>query len=60
MYGNLAVRRARTGESLSALDGRIYQLDESICVIADEKAVESLSGIMGGEATGCSEARTTC
>jgi phenylalanyl-tRNA synthetase beta chain len=26
-----------------------------MCVIADEKGVESLAGIMGGEATGCSE-----
>ncbi len=29
-----------------------------MCVIADEQAVESLSGIMGGEATGCSETTT--
>ena len=29
-----------------------------MCVIADEKEVESLSGIMGGEATGCSETTT--
>ena len=56
--GNLHVRRARAGESLLALDGKTYALDESICVIADEGAVESLSGIMGGEATGCS-AETT-
>ena len=58
VHGNLTVRRGRKGESLLALDGRTYQLDESICVIADEKAVESLSGIMGGEETGCS-AETT-
>jgi phenylalanyl-tRNA synthetase beta chain len=58
VHGNLTVRRARFGESLLALDGKIYTLDESICVIADEKGVESLSGIMGGEATGCSETTT--
>jgi phenylalanyl-tRNA synthetase beta chain len=58
VHGNLTVRRARFGESLLALDGKIYTLDESICVIADEKSVESLSGIMGGEATGCSETTT--
>jgi phenylalanyl-tRNA synthetase beta chain len=58
VHGNLAVRRAKAGESLLALDGRTYQLDESICVIADERSVESLSGIMGGEETGCSEATT--
>src|SRR6202030_1511783 len=56
--GNLTVRRARPGETLLALDGKCYELDASICVIADESGVESLAGIMGGEATGCS-ARTT-
>jgi phenylalanyl-tRNA synthetase beta chain len=58
VHGDLTVRRARAGESLLALDGRIYTLDEEMCVIADEKDVESLAGIMGGEATGCSEATT--
>ena len=52
--GNLTVRRARPGETLLALDGKCYELDASICVIADESGVESLAGIMGGEATGCS------
>jgi len=56
--GNLVVRRARPGESLLALDGRTYALDDSMCVIADERGVESLAGIMGGEASGCSEATT--
>jgi phenylalanyl-tRNA synthetase beta chain len=58
VHGNLTVRRAREGESLLALDGKPYVLDPSICVIADEHGVESLSGIMGGEATGCSETTT--
>ncbi len=56
--GNLAVRRAQNGETLLALDGRTYTLDDSVCVIADEDGVESLSGIMGGEKTGCSETTT--
>ena len=56
--GNLTVRRARPGETLLALDGKCYELDASICVIADESGGESLAGIMGGEATGCS-AQTT-
>jgi phenylalanyl-tRNA synthetase beta chain len=54
--GDLIVRRARGGESLLALDGNRYELDDTMCVITDEGGVESLSGIMGGEATGCSEA----
>jgi phenylalanyl-tRNA synthetase beta chain len=58
VYGNLTVRRAKNGEKLLALDGKTYTLDEAICVIADERGVESLSGIMGGEATGCSETTT--
>ncbi|MCA1385078.1 phenylalanine--tRNA ligase subunit beta [Bradyrhizobium yuanmingense] len=56
--GNLVVRRAREGESLLALDGRTYNLDPAICVIADEHGVESLAGIMGGEASGCDENTT--
>src|SRR5262249_18960945 len=56
--GNLTVRRGRFGESLVALDGKLYTLDETVCVIADEQGVESLAGIMGGEATGVSEATT--
>ena len=56
--GNLTVRRAKDGETLLALDSKIYGLDSSICVIADEQGVESLAGIMGGEASGCSETTT--
>ena len=58
VHGNLVVRRAINGEQLLALDGKTYKLDAAMCVIADEKGVESLSGIMGGEASGCSEATT--
>src|SRR5947209_1043736 len=58
VHGNLAVRRAREGESLVALDDKRYLLDSTICVIADERGVESLAGIMGGEATGCSDTTT--
>jgi phenylalanyl-tRNA synthetase beta chain len=56
--GNLVVRRAKSGETLLALDGKTYALDETMCVIADDAGVESLAGIMGGEASGCSETTT--
>ncbi|ADH87649.1 phenylalanyl-tRNA synthetase, beta subunit [Ancylobacter novellus DSM 506] len=55
VHGNLVVRRAKEGESLPALDGKTYALDESMCVIADDRAVESLAGVMGGEESGCDE-----
>ncbi len=56
--GNLVVRRAKAGETLLALDGKTYALADTNCVIADDNGVESLAGIMGGEASGCSEATT--
>jgi phenylalanyl-tRNA synthetase beta chain len=56
--GNLVVRRARANETLRALDGKSYTLDATMCVIADDDGVESLSGIMGGEKTGCTLATT--
>ncbi len=56
--GSLVVRRARAGETLLALDGKTYSLDDTMCVIADGEGVELLAGIMGGEKTGCSETTT--
>ncbi|HEY4191116.1 MAG TPA: phenylalanine--tRNA ligase subunit beta, partial [Mesorhizobium sp.] len=56
--GNLAVRRAREGEKVLALDGREYALTPEMCVIADENGVESIAGVMGGEHSGCDENTT--
>jgi phenylalanyl-tRNA synthetase beta chain len=56
--GNLTVRRARDGETLLALDGRTCSLDEDVVVIASENGVESVAGIIGGAASGCTEATT--
>ncbi|MGO4172297.1 phenylalanine--tRNA ligase subunit beta [Bosea sp. TAF32] len=56
--GNLTVRRAKAGETILALDGKTYTLTDEQVVIADEHGVESLAGIMGGEASGSSEGTT--
>ena len=53
--GGLVLRMARAGETLLALDGEEYQLDPSMTVIADRTGPVSLGGIMGGEASGCSD-----
>jgi phenylalanyl-tRNA synthetase beta chain len=58
VHGHLTVRHAKDGETLLALDGRTYTLDPNVCVIADDKGVESLAGIMGGEESGCDEGTT--
>ena len=56
--GNLVVRRANTGETVLALDGREYTLNPENCVIADDNGVESIAGVMGGEHSGCDENTT--
>lgn len=58
LSGGLVIRMGREGESLTALDGKTYALRPADCVIADDSGVVSISGIMGGEATGCTEATT--
>ncbi|GGH42738.1 phenylalanine--tRNA ligase subunit beta [Frigidibacter albus] len=58
VQGGLVVRSALEGESLLALDGKTYALRPGMTVIADDAGVESLGGVMGGEASGCSEATT--
>jgi phenylalanyl-tRNA synthetase beta chain len=53
--GGLTVRWARDGESIELLNGQTVALGPrdglAVGVIADEHAVESLAGIMGGEGT---------
>ncbi len=56
--GDLVVRRARQGEKVLALDGREYELTPEICVIADDIAIDSIAGVMGGEHSGCDESTT--
>ena len=51
IHGGLTVRWARAGETLKLLNGNTIELDGQVGVIADEQAVESLAGIMGGDAT---------
>ena len=56
IHGGLTVRWGRPGESLKLLNGSMVALDAAVGVIADEQAVESLAGIMGGDATAVSDA----
>jgi len=58
VHGDLVVRRARAGEQIVALDGRTYILTPANVVIADDRSVESIAGVMGGEASGCDENTT--
>ncbi len=58
LAGDLTVRPARAGETLLALNGQEYALDPEITAIADQRGVQSLGGVIGGEATGCTAATT--
>ena len=51
--GNLRVHRAKGGETLTGLDEKTYTFSEGQVVISDDEGIESIGGIMGGLATGC-------
>lgn len=55
IHGGLDVRWGQLGETLKLLNGTTVTLDEKVGVIADESQVESLAGIMGGDATAVSD-----
>lgn len=55
IHGGLVVRWGREGESLELLNGNTITVDAQVGVIADAQAVESLAGIMGGDATAVSD-----
>jgi phenylalanyl-tRNA synthetase beta chain len=52
--GSLTVRWGKTGEQLKLLNGQTVDLDGSVGVITAASGVESLAGIMGGDATAVS------
>ena len=51
---DLVVRWAKKGESLKLLNGQTVELDEEVGIIAAGDTIESLAGIMGGDATAVS------
>ena len=53
--GGLDVRWGRAGEQIKLLNGTTVTVDEKVGVIADDGQVESLAGIMGGDATAVSD-----
>ncbi len=58
LTGAIFARRATDGETVLALNGKEYSLTSAMTVIADDKGVHDIAGIMGGEHSGCSETTT--
>ena len=56
VQGGVLRFRPGAGETFRALNGRDYVADPADCVIADDAGVQSLAGVIGGDATGCTEA----
>ncbi|MDD3120502.1 MAG: phenylalanine--tRNA ligase subunit beta, partial [Candidatus Gracilibacteria bacterium] len=46
--GSITVRQALNGEKINALNGDTYELKDSDIVIADDKKILAIAGIMGG------------
>lgn len=55
IHGTLDVRWGKPGEQLKLLNGNTVTVDDEVGVIADDEALESLAGIMGGDATAVSD-----
>ena len=53
VHGPLRIHPAQGGEQLLALDGKTYTIRPGQMLISDDNGPESLAGIMGGEASGC-------
>lgn len=49
--GNIRIRKSRAGEEFLALDGEKYVLSDGLMVVADDKKILSLAGIIGGESS---------
>jgi len=58
LIGSVSARRATDGETVTALNGKDYNLTSAMTVIADDAGVHDIAGIMGGEHSGCSDTTT--
>ena len=51
IHGGLDIRWGKKGETLKLLNGNTVEVDEWVGVVADDRQIESLAGIMGGDST---------
>jgi phenylalanyl-tRNA synthetase beta chain len=55
IVGQAVLRNARPGEEFDALDNKVYALDETMTVIADDQGPLCLGGVMGGIRSGTTD-----
>ena len=58
LHGGIVARRGAEGERFQALNDKSYDVTPADCVIADDRMVLGLGGVVGGADTGVSEATT--
>ena len=58
LTGEVLTLRRGAGETMRALNGKDYIVDPEDCAICDAAGVQSIAGVIGGEATGCDETTT--
>ena len=58
LKGAVRARLGKAGEKFLGLDGKEHAVDDTMCVIADDNGPLGLGGVMGGEASGSTEATT--
>ncbi len=59
LSGDVLTLRPGRGETFRALNGKDYTVTPEDCAIADAAGVQSMAGVIGGEATGCDESTTS-
>jgi len=59
LRGDVLTLRPGAGETFRALNGKDYTVTPEDCAIADAASVQSMAGVIGGEATGCDETTTS-
>ena len=55
LAGGIGARLSQAGETVKALNGKDYTLDDAMTVIADRDGVLGIAGVIGGEPSGCTE-----
>ncbi|HEX3997781.1 MAG TPA: phenylalanine--tRNA ligase subunit beta [Pirellulales bacterium] len=56
--GEIIVREAKAGEKFAAINHKTYDLEPSMCVIADRDRAVAIGGVMGGAESEVSESTT--
>lgn len=58
LSGGVDVRRAKQGESLILLDGKMTKLNDDVLVIADQNQALAMAGIIGGKLSSVTDSTT--